>query len=179
MHERSRLVAIGLKERFMLKVDKNTTSGCWEWTASKFKSGYGQFSVLNYPMYAHRVSYCLFIGPIPKNLWMDHICLNPGCVNPEHLRPATISQNAMNQNIKKPTGHLKGISFHKKMNKWISNITVNNIKIHLGYFEKELDAHAAYCEAAIIYHGEFANFGGGSVLRSVPDGIGIRKDEVE
>ena len=35
--------------------------------------------------YAHRVSYEMFIGPIPKGLTIDHLCETTDCVNPRHL----------------------------------------------------------------------------------------------
>jgi hypothetical protein len=37
-----------------------------------------------------------------------------------------------------------GVSWNKNAKKWTSHIRVNNIKIHLGYFINEIDAHNAY-----------------------------------
>lgn len=75
-------------------------SGCWEWTGHK-KKGYGGFwpggSVngvrYRYDVPAHRYGYERFIGPIPPGLTIDHLCRNPGCVNPEHLEAVTIGEN--------------------------------------------------------------------------------------
>ncbi len=42
---------------------------------------------------AHRVSYKIFIGPIPDGLWVLHKCDNPPCINPEHLFVGTRNDN--------------------------------------------------------------------------------------
>ena len=48
-----------LDDRFWSKVDKDTASGCWEWTANKNNKGYGMFSVNSYvgKQLAHRLCY--------------------------------------------------------------------------------------------------------------------------
>ncbi len=54
---------------------------CWLWTGFKFHNGYGKF----FSQYAHRVSYRLNVGDVPKYNRVQHRCENPGCVNPQHL----------------------------------------------------------------------------------------------
>lgn len=82
-----------VEERFWSKVNKTTTSGCWEWTAHLHK-GYGQFGVKQGQIkYAHRVAYEWAVSPIPAGLELDHLCKNPKCVNPEHLEPVTRAEN--------------------------------------------------------------------------------------
>jgi hypothetical protein len=43
---------------------------------------------------AHRISYEHFVGPIPKGLFIDHLCRMRACVNPGHLEPVTTLENA-------------------------------------------------------------------------------------
>jgi hypothetical protein len=73
------------------KVDPET--GCWVWQKGKDKDGYGQFSFRDRNYRAHRVSYRLYIGPIPKGMQVLHRCENPPCVNPSHL---FLGDNAIN-----------------------------------------------------------------------------------
>ncbi len=81
-----------LKERFMEKVRK--TSGCWIWTASRHVRGYGTFQIGRKAHKAHRVSYEIHIGPIPKDKNVLHKCDNPPCVKPKHLYSGNQVKNA-------------------------------------------------------------------------------------
>lgn len=60
-------------------------TGCWLWTGSTFRLGYGRIN-LNYKIRsAHRVSWEAHMGKIPVGLHVLHRCDCPPCVNPEHL----------------------------------------------------------------------------------------------
>lgn len=76
--------------RFFRSVRK--TAACWLWTGSKLKGGYGQFLAFG-QIQAHRVSWVLHNGEIPKGLSICHTCDNPSCVNPKHLWLGTTKQN--------------------------------------------------------------------------------------
>lgn len=54
--------------RFVDKVEVDNETGCWNWTAYVNPRGYGEFGVHVGPEAAHRVSYELFVGPIPPGL---------------------------------------------------------------------------------------------------------------
>ena len=85
-------------KRFMSFV-RPQFGGCWLWGGGKNKKGYGQF-FLNSRRLAHRVSYELFVGPIPDKLCVLHTCDAPSCVNPNHLWLGT-NQDNINDRVKK------------------------------------------------------------------------------
>lgn len=91
------VLAIKLSERFWKKVRiTKHPKKCWEWTASKNKSGYGQLSVggrKGRPMLAHRASWIVHNGAIPRGLHVIHSCDNPSRVRPGHLRVGTQLEN--------------------------------------------------------------------------------------
>lgn len=96
------------EERFWPKVDK--TDGCWLWTASTFKAGYGKFKAGSRrtrnerTVTAHDWAYRQLVGEVPDGRELDHLCRVPLCVRPSHLEPVThrvnclrgVSPNAIN-----------------------------------------------------------------------------------
>lgn len=83
-HERT--PRMSLEDRFWSKVQCG--DGCWLWTKSVGRKGYGEFSSGGKhggSRLAHRVAWELTFGPIPDGLWVLHRCDNPPCVRPDHL----------------------------------------------------------------------------------------------
>lgn len=101
-----------LPDGFESKIMPITETGCWIWTGSLNKTGYGQFGVGGKAVLAHRMSYELFKGPIPKGMHILHSCDNPSCVNPDHLFLGTHQDNMDDKVAKnrqaKPQGNLNG-----------------------------------------------------------------------
>lgn len=73
---------------------------CWLWKGYKDAKGYGQVRVGERAMWAHRVSYELFRGPIPAGRTVHHECNNPSCINPAHLTLATRAENTAEGNYR-------------------------------------------------------------------------------
>ena len=78
---------------FMHKVTVNGTGDCWTWKGKQHRHNYGLAHQDGDSCWVHRLSYTHFKGAIPKGLVIDHICENKRCVNPEHLKAVTLSQN--------------------------------------------------------------------------------------
>lgn len=88
-----------IRKRFWEKVDKNLESGCWEWTAQIAPNGYGRFYT-DKNTSAHRASWEIHYGKIPKRMLVCHRCDNKKCVNPKHLFVGTNKDNLEDMRIK-------------------------------------------------------------------------------
>jgi uncharacterized protein YueI len=90
---------------------------------------------------------------------IDHIDGNGLNNQKSNLRAATPQQNSWN--AKKSTSancssKYKGVSWHSKNKKWISQIMLDNKSIYLGSFDNEIIAALSYNDAAKKFYGEFA-----------------------
>ena len=106
-----------LLERFNEKYMKEPDSGCWLWLAARSSYRYGCIGVprnrCSYPVkftmvHAHRVSWQLHRGKIPKGLSVLHKCDIPLCVNPNHLFLGTQEDNVRDMEKKKRARHPRG-----------------------------------------------------------------------
>lgn len=66
-----------------------TKNGCWEWTKSRTRKGYGRIGKTS----THRLAYELFCSTIPPGMWVLHKCDNPPCFRPDHLFLGTSDDN--------------------------------------------------------------------------------------
>lgn len=84
-------IPLSVTARFWKHVRKS--EGCWEWTGSQGRRGYGHFAYAGKCLRAHRVSWSLVNGPIPGGRVICHRCDNPRCVRPSHLFVGTTTDN--------------------------------------------------------------------------------------
>lgn len=98
--------------------------------------------------------------PLDEKEQVDHINGNGLNNRRENLRLATQSQNQMNtsRNSNNKSGY-RGVYWDEQRKKWSAQITADGKYRNLGRFNTPEEAHAAYCEAAKEYHGDFANNG--------------------
>jgi hypothetical protein len=81
-----------VEQRFWAKVIK--TDDCWIWIGAIGSEGYGRFTDdIPKTIAPHRYSYKLKHGAIPEGMVVRHMCHNPLCVNPVHLKLGTQEQN--------------------------------------------------------------------------------------
>jgi len=76
-------------DRIRANVEVDPISGCWNWQRRLNRGGYGIgnhfIDGARVTYRAHRLAYETFVGPIPVELVLDHLCRNRACCNPEHL----------------------------------------------------------------------------------------------
>lgn len=96
------------------------------------------------------------MNPSNKND-IDHINNNSLDNRKINLRECSHSCNMRNRRKNKPgSSKYKGVYFYKPLNKWNAQIEIKGKKIHLGYYQDEIEAAKAYNLAALLYHREFA-----------------------
>lgn len=122
-----------VEHRFWSFVDRQP-EGCWNWTASTFKTGYGQFQDgfdTNIPQTAHRVAYRYANGPIGEGEVVRHACDNRKCCRPSHLEIGLHQDNMLDM-------HKRG----RFRNAKLSHADVEYIRANYKKRDKEFGAIA-------------------------------------
>ena len=107
---------------FLTRVRK--TKDCWEWIGSKRPLGYGVIHTGGKFISAHRLSWKLYFGEIPKGMYICHHCDNRACIRPDHLFLGTQKDNVYDA-IKKHRMNPVGKKGHKS---WNRNFTPEEAK---------------------------------------------------
>lgn len=125
---------------FWNKVKVAEENQCWEWQAGCFSSGYGMLAVNRYPQKAHRVSWILSFGFIPKGKHVLHICDNRRCVNPNHLYLGTHQDNMRDMDERGRRNH--DLSYYlrgeRHPNAKLTQAQVDEIKNSTGIGQRKL-----------------------------------------
>lgn len=77
--------------------------GCWEWQGYCERRRWSKYGIIsmNRKLYrAHRFSWMVHNGKIPKDLCVLHKCDNMKCVNPQHLFLGTRIDNNLDRDKK-------------------------------------------------------------------------------
>lgn len=113
--------------------------------------------VVNYKgLLAHRVVWAIHYGSWPEDQ-IDHIDSDRLNNRIGNLREATAYENMHNRGrqVNNKSGY-KGAHWNSGAKAFEARIRCEGRRVYLGLFSSPEAAHAAYCEAAEKYHGEFA-----------------------
>lgn len=92
-----------------------------------------------------------------KSLVVDHMKGFTLDNRSKSLRLATPAENSRNTfKLKKLSSKFKGVSYCSSVGKWKAGLQFEWSRVHLGYFNSEVEAAKAYDSYALKYFGEFA-----------------------
>lgn len=94
---------------------------------------------------AHRYSWELAYGEIPPHKVIDHLCHVRSCVNPDHLRIATHTQNMENRKgaHSNSKSGIRGVYWDSVENRWRGEVQHNGKRISVGSFSSMTEAETA------------------------------------
>lgn len=129
---------------------------CLIWQSSKSNDGYGFFYTDGHLVMAHRWAFEQEYGPIPEGMQVDHICHHEACVNHEHLRLATPSENSSYRRGSN-YGSTTGVrNVYPNGNRFIVMIRKDGVLKSYGSFRSVDDARVVAEARRAELFGEFA-----------------------
>lgn len=82
-----------ISDHALLGLLSRVDGDCLVWIGSIDNDGYGRARKAG--RLAHRVAYETWVGPIPQELTLDHLCRNRRCIWPSHLEAVTKGVNTL------------------------------------------------------------------------------------
>lgn len=109
----------------------------------KTRLGYIEIQLSGKKYKAHRLASFIVKGVMPRGQ-IDHINKIRDDNRWVNLRECLPSENYRNKGMQRnnTSGH-KGVSWHKRLNKWIANISEDGTLVHLGYYDSVDEAATA------------------------------------
>ena len=106
----------------------------------------------------HKLVANAFIANPDDKPCVDHINNNRLDNNINNLRWCTYTENNRNKSMKSNNSSgIKGVTFHKKSNKWCAQIMIDGINIHIGYYDTIEEATIARVQRARQAFGQYVS----------------------
>ena len=125
----------------------NKSSLAGQIAGSIHKTGYRHITWMNRIHKAHRLIFMLHHGYLPKEI--DHVNGDRADNRIQNLREVTRSQNQYNKSMQRNLSGHRGVSWHKKSNKWAVRVMKDERSHSFGYFD-DLELAALVAEEARI-----------------------------
>jgi hypothetical protein len=158
-------------EQIRSQLDYDPETGIFRWKAAKGnaaagsvagyvrKDRYTEIKVNGTKYKAHRLAWMIHYGVVPDRE-VDHINNDTQDNRIINLRLATREENSWNSPRRdNNTSGVKGVSYHKKSEKWQAAMDFMGKRIYLGIFETKEAASEAIKSLRQSLHGEFVNHG--------------------
>ena len=143
---------------FTRKVSTNRSALVGSEVCNMNTNGYLRVRIYRKEYKLHRLAWLYVHGRWPLQ-WIDHINGDPRDNRIANLRECTPSQNGANKKVRcNSMSGLKGVSWNATQGKWFAAIQKDGKSKTIGFFDRAIDAHEAYCVAAKQVHKEFARF---------------------
>lgn len=123
-----------------------------------------------FPVLMHRA-----LLDVPDGFDVDHANRDGLDNRRSNIRVASRAENQANagKSVGVFTSNYKGVHWHARRRRWAATIGVDGTRLHLGYFDSEVEAALSYDEAAVEHHGEFARLNFPHVTDAVKAAGGI------
>jgi len=149
---KQKITAVELRELYKYDPDTGNFSRNERVIGSLNPKGYMVHTIRGVAYRLHRLAWFYINGYWPEK-GIDHINGIRSDNRISNLRECNQSENLQNQRKATARKHgLIGTIRRKRTRLWSSQITINKVKHHLGYFETEESAHQAYIEAKRKLH---------------------------
>lgn len=122
---------------------------CIVWDGYVNQHGYGRINVGgNRLRVVHHLAWEQTKGPIPEGKELDHICFNRACINVDHLRPVTKSENARHRRGAQPNSKSGVRNVHAYSGgRWYVRLKVDGKHQNFGVFDTIEEAAKVAAEA--------------------------------
>lgn len=133
---------------------------CLVWKGTLTNDGYGRIKVNGKLHNVHRLVYETERGMVHSNQFIDHECSNPACVNINHLRVATISENNSYLSGAQANNKNSGIrNVYRARDKFYVRVRKNGQAHYFGVYDTAEEASTVAEQARKEVFGDFAGKG--------------------